>query len=190
MSESPQRNSLIVTIPLVVVAIAWLLLVFFPMQKAIGRLQVESREMQQYCEHTSSRLPMLRRTGRDLADTRESVARWNDTTPSRRDLTALLGKITALARAAGLRTTRFDPETIVTHERLARAPLSIEVVGPFSHLFSFLSELESLPQTIWIEHLEIEKGGVNSHNVSCSLKLVIFVDNANNSDQIADSDNR
>jgi Tfp pilus assembly protein PilO len=190
MIESRRRNSLIVTIPLVAVAIAWVFLVFLPIHKAIGRLQEQSRDMQQYREQSYARLPVLKRTGRGLADIRRTIARWNDTTPSRHELTVLLGKLTALARSAGLQITRFDPEPVVAHDRLGQAPLSMRVTGPFASVFGFLAKVESLPRIIWVDDLEIEKPEKTGENVSCSLRLSIFVDKSDISDQRNDSDNR
>ncbi len=191
MMKLSRRNSLIVTIPLVAVVAAWVFLVFLPIQKAIARLQDEAKQMQQYCDRSSSLLPVLKRTGRELAGTRGGIiAHWKDTVPTRRDLPALLGKITALARSTGLRTTRFDPEPIIAHERIARVPLSMEVTGPFPRLFTFLGKLEKMPQTIWIEHLGIEKSKKDRENISCQIRLAIFMDNPEDSDQRKLVDNR
>jgi hypothetical protein len=47
--------------------------------------------------------------------------------------------------------------------------------------------LESLPQSIWIENVTLEKidsVDKNSKSVSCEIKLAIFDDNSSNSDQV------
>jgi len=190
MKKPSQRNSLIVTIPLAATAAAWVFLLFLPIQKVIGRLQDEIDEMQQYCNRSELLLPVLGRTGRDLAEVRKKVAYWDKTAPSPEDLTPLLGQITAAARAAGLRTTRFDPKPIVVYDRIAEMPVSMGVTGSFPLLFRFLAKIENMPQTVWIDRLEIEKAGQTGWSVSCDMDLAIFMDNPENSDQRNDLPDR
>ena len=130
MKKPAGRNSLIVTIPLVAIAMAWVFIVFLPIQKAIGRLEDEAEQMRQYCKRSSCLMPVLRRTSRELDNTRDQIIYWDETAPSQRDLSALLGKITALARSSGLRTTRFDPEPIVAATQL---PLRPAISNPGYH---------------------------------------------------------
>ncbi|HLA84914.1 MAG TPA: type 4a pilus biogenesis protein PilO [Thermoguttaceae bacterium] len=190
MTKPSKRNSLIVTIPLAAAAAAWVLFVFLPIQKAIGRLQNEMGEMQQYCDRAESLLPVLRRSGRELADLRTTIVSWREATPSHRNTSKLLGRITTSARLAGLRTTRFDPEPIVAHNRIAEMRFSMGLTGSFPHLYAFLNSLETMPETIWIDRLEIEKPGKDGNIVSCELNIVVFVDNPENSDQRNNSNNR
>lgn len=109
MKKISRRNSLIVTIPLAATAAAWVVILFLPIQKAIGRLQDEAQQMEDYCHRSELLLPVLQRTGRDLAEVRQRIGYWEETSPAPDELTSLLGEITAAAREAGIRTTRFDP---------------------------------------------------------------------------------
>lgn len=178
----PRRNSLVVTIPLAAAAAAWVFFVFLPIQRAIERLRDEGSQMQQYCSRSQSFLPVLQHTGRDLASVRQKVASWEEITPSPKDLTALLGQITASIRSSGLRTTRFDPEPTVAYDRIAQIPISIGVTGSFPGVFTLLSQIETMSPMIWIERLEIEKAGKAAGSVSCDIDLVIFIDKTDNSD--------
>jgi Tfp pilus assembly protein PilO len=184
MTKSLRRNSLIVTIPLVVVAVAWALLVFWPIQKAIGRVDTEAAEIRDFCNHSTQQLSVLRRTRQEVASARKRIAYWNETAPSRQDLAPLLGRITGAARGLGLRITRFDPEPIVAFERIARMPVSLGINGSFPDLYRFLEKLESLPQCIWIERVEFVKEEKDSKNVHCKVSMDVFMDNPKDSDQI------
>ncbi|HBO43699.1 MAG TPA: hypothetical protein DD670_07160, partial [Planctomycetaceae bacterium] len=137
-TPTSRRNSLIITIPVLLVSVAWVFLVFMPVQKAIDRLDEDASEMRQYCDRAGTLLPVLQRTSREVAEIHDRIANWDETVPSRRDLTSLLGKMTASAREAGLRTTRFNPEPILAYERIAKVPLSMVVTGPFPSVFDFL----------------------------------------------------
>ncbi|NLE38397.1 MAG: type 4a pilus biogenesis protein PilO [Pirellulaceae bacterium] len=182
-TATSRRNSLVVTIPVLLASVAWVFLVFMPVQETIDRLDDEASEMRQYCDRAGALLPVLQRTSREVAEIHDRIANWSETVPSRRDLTSLLGTITASARSAGLRTTRFNPEPIMTHERIAKVPLSMVVTGPFPNVFEFLGKLESMTECIWIDSLEIEKTEVDRQDVSCEIVLAIFMDNPKDSDQ-------
>ena len=190
MKKNTQRNSLIITIPLVAVAAAWVFLVFLPIQNAIGRLQDEAEQKQQYCDRSKSLLPVLERSGRDLVNVRRQISYWDEAAPSHKDLASLLGEITAKAREAGLRITRFDPAPITMYERVSELPLSMGVTGTFSQLFTFIHDLEVMDPTIWVNSLEFEKSGRPAEIVACDLDLGIFMDNPEKSDQQNPTDNR
>ena len=68
-------------------------------------------------------------------------------------------------------------------ESLTKIPLEVGCSGSFSQLYDFLRELEGLPQTIWVEDLQLGKSAVNPKDVGCKLTLAVFTDNPGNSDQ-------
>jgi Tfp pilus assembly protein PilO len=179
----PRRNSLVVTIPLAAAAAAWVIFVFLPIQRAINHLRDETSQMQQYCGRSQSNLPLLQRTGRELANVRQRVASWDQITPSPKDLTVLLGQISMSIQSAGLRTTRFDPSPTVSYDRIAQIPVSLGVTGSFRQVFALLSKIEAMSPIVWIERLEIEKAGAPTQAVSCNIELVVFADKLDNSDQ-------
>jgi len=183
MKTTRRRNSLVVTIPLAAAAAAWVFLVFLPIQRAIGRLGDEENEIRQYCDRSELLLPVLAHTSRDLVDVQERLVRWRQPLPSSGDLTALLGEITASARSAGLRTTRFDPQPMVKYDRIAQMPVEMGVTGSFPRFFAFLRKLETMPRTIWIDRMMIGVAGNGGEDVLCELNLVVFVDNPDISDQ-------
>ncbi|MBN2217967.1 MAG: type 4a pilus biogenesis protein PilO [Pirellulales bacterium] len=186
MRKIPRRNSLIVTIPLAAAAAAWVVILFLPIQRAIGRLQDEAQQMEDYCHRSELLLPALQRMGRDLAGVRQRIGYWEETSPAPDELTSLLGEITAAAREAGVRTTRFDPQPVVMHDRIAEMPVSIGVTGSFVRVFTLLSKLESMSPTIWVDRLEIEKIGKARGSVLCEIDFAVFMDNPENSDQAND----
>ena len=190
MTKQIRRNSLMITIPLVAVAAAWVFIVFLPIQKAIARIQQESDEKQQYCDRCQSLLPVLERSGHDLVNLEKMLSDRKGMTPSHREISSILAEITALANSNNIRTTHFDPEPILALDRIAQMPVSMTVTGSFPEIFAFLKQLESMKTCIWLERLEIEKTGNNGGLVSCELDMVIFMDNPENSNQTSDSHNR
>jgi Tfp pilus assembly protein PilO len=186
MTNNSKPGSWILLLSMVGVSVVYLLAVFLPTQKAIGRLNDEARQKEAYCAQAGNLDAILKATRLELGKTHQYNKVWSDATPSQGQVVALLGRINAMSRAAGAETTRFDPEPIVRHDRVCRIPLAMGLTGPLPRIFDFVAELEGLPQSIWIENVILEKiEGVDktSKSVSCEIKLVIFDDNSNISDQ-------
>jgi hypothetical protein len=60
-------------------------------------------------------------------------------------------------------------------------------VGSFAEICRFLYQLETMPQTLWLEDVQIEKCAKNTGDVQCEIILEIFADNIENSDQVKGS---
>jgi Tfp pilus assembly protein PilO len=186
MTNNPKPGSWILLLSMVGVSVVYLLAVFFPTQKAIGRLNDEARQKEAYCAQAGNLDTILKATRVELEKTRQYNKTWSDATPSQGQVVALLGHINALSRVAGAETTRFDPEPIVRLDRICKIPLTMGLTGPLPQIFDFVADLEGLPQSIWIENVileKIENIDKASGSVSCEIKLAIFDDNSNISDQ-------
>lgn len=186
MTKTPKRGGWIVLLSMAGLTVVYLLAFFLPTQKAIGRLDGEARRKENYCAQAGNLEPILKATRLQLASARQYNKEWSGTTPSRGQIVTLLGRINAMSHAAGVQTTRFDPEPIVRHARICKIPLAMGMTGSFPRVFDFIADLERLPQSIWIENVTMEKvENVETKGkvVSCELSLAIFDDNPNNSDQ-------
>ena len=160
--------------------------VYLPTRGAIGRLKEETQQKRNYCAGVGDLGPILDATRQKRDATLQYTKAWTDTAPRGGQLSSLLGKIHALGNAAGAHTTRFDPEPIVQHNRIATIPVTMGLTGKFSQVFDFLGSLERLPQSIWIENVTIEKDGETEKDggsVTCKLSLEVFVDKAESSYQ-------
>ena len=164
----------------------YVLAVYLPIRKAIGRLKEETQQKREYCAQTGDLGPILDATRQKLESTLQYTRAWTETAPRGGQLSSLLGKINALGQAAGAHTTRFDPEPIVQHDRVASIPVTMGLTGTPSQVFEFLGSLERLPQSIWIENVTIEKEAETEKDggsVTCKLSLEVFVDKAESSYQ-------
>jgi Tfp pilus assembly protein PilO len=174
------------TLPIVAVglSVAYALFFFLPTQRTIAELTEQVASQQALVEQTEALSPALAATEEQIHATLQYSAAWEETSPSETSLAALFGQISALAKAAGVTTTRFDPDTPVDLARVRRIPLTIGCTGQFSQVAQFLESVERLPQTIWIANLRMETGRENRKVVQCEARLEIFADNPKISGQV------
>jgi Tfp pilus assembly protein PilO len=177
-------GSWIVTLPVAGLAVAYVLFLFLPGEREIGRLSDELTVQREFISGSMSGTAAVVATGRQLEEARQYASKWEESSPSEDEVSELFGRITALAKAAGATTTRFEPDRAVRHEALSRIPVVVGCTGSFGQVCRFIRDLESLPPTIWIEQMRIEGTGKDGQNVQCELVLEILADNSGDSGQV------
>lgn len=177
-------------IPLVigVGAVAYLTGIFLPGQRALGRLREDLASKEALVAQTGDLSPAVIAAHDELENTLGYNRTWSEAAPAPHDVSDLFGRITAAAKDAGLKTTRFDPEPIETLERICRIPVSLGCEGTFSQVCQFLHSLEVFPQTVWINSLQMEANAKDEGSVRFEAALEIFADNPNTSDQVSRAD--
>ena len=181
MKTKVHRGSWIVTVPLAAASIAYIMLVFLPGRRAIGEARDQIEQKQDYITRAAG-LPALRAAQQALEKTQAYNTTWEEHAPAQGRLSALYGRIHALAEAAGTTTTRFDPEPLVSYDNLLQIPLVVGCTGSFAQVCEFLRGLEGLQATIWMESVDLEHLVGVGESITCELNLVVFVDNPEISD--------
>ena len=183
MKTTHYRGSWIVTLPVAGLAVAYVFLVFQPGRKAIDRLSDELVAEQDFIALAEAVGPAIQTIRQQLRETLAYNTARAESIPEQAELTSLFGRIHALAKASGAITTRFDPEPPLPLDRLRRIPVVIGCTGSFAQISRFLSDLECLPQIVWIDGIKIESFAQEGQNVKCELNVLVFADNLDNSDQ-------
>lgn len=165
-------------------AAAYLYFFFLPQQRAIAELTQQLTTEQEFVRQTEMVAPALAATETQVKTTLQYTTAWQEASPSEAESAVLFGQISELAKAAGVITTRFDPDTPVTLGRIRRIPLAIGCTGQFSQIARFLESVERLPQTIWVTSLRMEAVSEGGKDVGCEVIVEIFADNPKNSDQV------
>lgn len=176
------------TVPMVGVAVAYFMLFFLPGSKAIDELKKQTAEKQAYVEQAGELATALGLAQAELDKARSYYQAWKDNAPRQRELAALFGKINQLAKVAGTTTTRFDPEPLVQRDHLREIPLTMGCSGTNAQIFEFLRGLESLPLSIWVTSVQIEKVNPRTKAVDCEAAVVVFTGNPGDSDYANNSD--
>jgi len=172
--RSTKRSSWFVTLPIVALAIAYLMFVFFPTAKAIRETRGEIRLKQDYISQTEKLHATVRELEQHLDEAQRFTTQWRRQVPVPGQLSEIYGSITAMSRECGATTTRFDPQPETTINHLHRVPVQMDLTGSYHAVCRLLAELEQLSETVWIDELKIEKHSESGKDVKCELKLDVF----------------
>jgi Tfp pilus assembly protein PilO len=175
-------NSWFVTVPLLAGGLAFVFWFYRPTQRQIGDMQGEL-ELKQAVLADAAALPLrLKQTNQELRDTRAFVAAWQRTA-AEKSLAAVCGDLAGIVAAAGAKATKFEPEPAARYRYLTRSPCTLACEGTFPQIYQVLRQLERMPQTIWVEDVQITREGKNSAAVTCTLKLAMFTGQSNSADK-------
>ena len=177
-----RRGSWFVTVPLAVIAVAYVMLFFLPGNRAIDQLGEQIEQKQQYIAQAATLTTALQVAQEELEKVRQYNETWQTHAPAQGETSALHATINTLAVASGTDVTRLDPEEVILYDKVRQAPLSVECTGSFGEVFEFLRGLEGLPAEIWVDLVNLEKLEQTRESVKCELTLVVFANNPENSD--------
>ena len=179
-----KKSSWIVTLSLAGIAVVYMTGVWLPSRREIVEIRQQVQTKREFVSQSTGLAKILTASQKELETAEAANNKWLASAPRNRDLPALYGKINALAKDAGLVLTRFDPEPFNLHEELRELPVAIGCSGTFSQVYTFLSDIEALPATIWVEQLRLGKTKTGGGNVECELNMVVFSNNPYVSDCI------
>jgi Tfp pilus assembly protein PilO len=183
MKTNTQTNTWIAILSAGAMAVAYLFLMFFPNQRAMKK-ESEDLSAKRNCAASAGSVAAAIEIARGELERAEAynITRTSSASPEA-ELSAMLGKLDALAAASGATPTRFDPGPAVPIEKLRRVPVVVGCTGSFAQIARFLCDLEGLSQTVWIDGLKIELSGKDGDSVQCELDVSIFTDNPGDLDQ-------
>jgi Tfp pilus assembly protein PilO len=182
MTKSLKGKSWLMTLPLAIVAVAYVYWIFLPGQQKIGDIRAELKTHQDFVASSQFLASSIKLAEAELRETNLFVERWKERSPDVTDLSQLFGQINAAAKLSGTRTTRFDPQVTEQSETLRRIPLVVEVAGSYDGIFDFLHRLEAFPATVWVDDMRLESLQKDGKEIKCELTLAIFAANPKKSD--------
>jgi len=177
-----ERSGLLLVGGLATAASLFLALVFVPGMKRLRTIRENLDQKRAVVRRDAELQRTIDALQDELRSTAAYVQRWRGRTTRRDELGLLYGKISDLATAAGVTTTRFEPETAVALETLERVPLTLSVQGPSGGSQRLIASLEQLPKLIWVDEAKLLATSDGGETVQCELKLSIFVDRTKISD--------
>jgi len=188
VSLNLRKGSWAVTITLAATAAVFVGLIYLPGYRRVQQLRAEIQSREQYLSGAAAMAVALTSTQQEIRETTRYVRCWLAGAPGPRSTPHLYERIQQLAKAAGVETTRFDPQPIEPHALLYEVPLTLACTGRFAEIHAFLRSLETQPETIWITRLDLIKSATKKDLVDCQLELVIFAADPENSDYVDQSD--
>ena len=187
MNSKSGYGSWIITVPLAATVVAYVMWIYLPGSREIGRLREDIRQKQDYLGMAAGVPLALQISQKQVEETEAYNTAWHEQAPAPEDLSTLYGKLNSLAKTAGTTVTRFDPEPITRYETIRKIPLTVGLEGSFAQIFRFLNGLETLPATIWANSFKLENPNGSGGCISCRVDLVVFAGNPENSDYVNQS---
>lgn len=171
-----------ITLPLTAATLFYLLLVALPSRRAIAEIRREIGKKRDFLAQSAATAEILAATEKRLQKTQAFIEAWNRHSPSRAQQAVLHGQISQLARAAGVTTSRFDPDPTEAGALICKMPVLLGCHGSFAQVCSLLTALENDAAEIWIESVNIENKDKDTERVECEIKLMVFANNLDISD--------
>jgi Tfp pilus assembly protein PilO len=178
------RGSWLVTILLVAIAFVHIVFVYFPERRSLGRLRNEIDYRNRYINDAADAAKQLAEAQQELVEVKSYVDNWRNKAAAVHRLPVLYGDIYKLSKQTGTTATRFEPQIVVKLGTIRQIPIHMAFNGTFSEIFDFISSVEKLPQTIWIDSLRLDKTGKDGQHISGEVNIVVFSDNPNISNYI------
>jgi Tfp pilus assembly protein PilO len=182
-APNPQRryNSWFVTVPLLVGCAVYFCYFYRPTQQAIRDMQAEV-EVNRTVLATAKALPaQITHARQELAAAKQFVAAWRETAAHRR-LPSVYERLSAIVAEAGAQGAMIVPEPAVRQRFITRVPVTLSCRGSYPQVFRIVSQIQQLPQTLWIDDLRVSRERKTAGDVVCELKLVVFTDQSNLAD--------
>ncbi len=188
MKPKANHKSWILVVVLVAVLVGYVAVFFIPTCHNIDELRKDLLAKQDFVTLSGQSVAQLRAVEEQLTNTTAYNRTWTKHAPQSGEISILLGKIHALARSANVKIDSFDPEPAEKYDRLRQLPIAMVCSGQLPAVFNFLSNLEQMPQMIWIKGVTIERVDKNPRKLNgqiskarghtqCELDMAIFMDN-------------
>jgi Tfp pilus assembly protein PilO len=168
----------IITLLLAAVAISYLIFIFVPSQRSIGRLRSQFQERRQQIIQAQTLLSTVDQARTRLTETRSVSESWRKEAPRQAVMITHFASLTQQAQSAGVAIERLDPLPAVELNLVAQQDVTMQFNAPFAAVFDFLRRLESLPGTLWIRKLRLHSSGTVEGKLQGELTLTIFVDSS------------
>ncbi|MFV1967750.1 MAG: type 4a pilus biogenesis protein PilO [Pirellulaceae bacterium] len=183
MKNIPTANShWVFTLLVAGSAVLYAVAVFLPGQKSIAAVHTEAHQHAKYIKTVDRQYLAYSGVEQTLRETEVYLDQWRNDAPQAQQFSALLGKITRMAADSKASLKRFTPQAANEWETLLEHPLEAVVEGRFEEIHSFLYGLETLPPTVWVDHLAIQTIDRDEEKLRCELRLKVFSENPSASD--------
>ncbi len=163
-------------------AVVYLTFWFVPQMRAIANSHAELESKLEYVMGAHKSALAADRVEQELREVRAYIEQHDDQLLAEDGMPSLFRQVSHMCKSHEVMTTRFEPLAPVSYHSLERASLSLGVRGPFQSVQRVLHELESLPERVWVDSIKMSRTQEAGDSVQCELRLVVFVDNPENTD--------
>jgi len=174
MNQHARFQSLLATSLIGALALAYVVTIFLPRQRAVAALRTQLAEKQDFIMQSELLRPVVESKTDELRETEAFINSQRQQVPDLAQLPEMFGTISDKIREAGARTERFEPAPPTDCGALRKLPVRMTVQGSFEQLFQLLSDLEGLPAPLWIDELEISQEAEDGTSLACTFNVAVF----------------
>ncbi len=164
------------------IALVYVFFVFLPIQKSMKASRGQLAEKQKYIAETDVLFTSTSTIRSEMAESDGFVNKWRQDAPDEQQVDRLPAQVSLQAGLAGVRVLRLEPQTSRSHGLVVEYPILVSVEGSFEGIFSFLKGVERLPQTVWLQDVNLHRPSELGGTLRCELTLTILGDLAEKSD--------
>ena len=175
MNNHKKRTGLLVTISVASIALGYAYFIFLPGQQKIHQSESDLNEQQRFIVESTRLTSAIRVTEMSLSRAKARVAKWTEQAPASSELAAVYATISGNAQKANATIASFDPQKTVEMKSLAMVPVQISCRANIHQLFDFLTRLESMQTTLWVDGLTITPADPRGKSLTCEFTLTIFM---------------
>lgn len=177
MSAPKKSQSWLVTLPVAGAAVAYVWYIFLPGQQTLNTLRSELLSKRTFAFNLTKYESDTRTIVGEMDAARKYIEQSNRALVGPNDMSRLYGEIAAIAKQAGVETTRFSPDPPRSYAKIMKYPVNLGCEGSFAQVASLIEGLERLPQRVWLEHVSIEAVEDKEGLLRCELSLEVFANN-------------
>lgn len=182
MNTLVSKRSWMITAPLVLVTIGFMLLFYLPSRERSRQLEHELASHGILIDTARLVSTQFRPTQQQLDVAKAHVEHWQLGAPGSDSVPATFGHISQLAKQCNVRVLDFDPDPPEKLAHLSRVPMNLVFEGEFSDLFRLIQSMEQMTTKHWMERVSLESPQKSQRLTRCTISLVIFAVDSANSD--------
>lgn len=156
-TQTRNRTRLVATVALAAVTLGYVFFVFLPKQETIAEMRRELNQRQEFLLQVDRLRHSIRTVDEELTLAANYSQHWEDHSPSAITLADFYEKLSTAAAESGVVITKFNPQPVENMAHLCQLPVELSSEGTFGDTFQFLSKIETLETTIWLESLAIQR---------------------------------
>lgn len=180
MSKLPKSSTPLIALGLGLI-VAFVLLVLVPLNRSITAAENSLALKQSLVDQEQSLQEQLAKYDAEMAELDGYTKPFAEIPNVNLHLSRLLGQVSKQAQEAGTQSLHLEPGQEKEMKSLQCIPVQLGCQGTFQEIHDLLRRLETLPNEIWIERIELAPTSEGDRLLSCELEFEAFMVSVKNS---------
>lgn len=156
-------------------AVVYAIFVFVPGQQSLAEMQKTVRSQETQVAQSLTMIQPLRELEEKLTATERFIATWRSRSSRPSQVASVFAQIITQARENDVDITSLSPQAEQPLETIGLIPVAVQAQGSYRSLRGLLERLETMSGQVWVEELHFQPHEKENETLTCTLKLMIFV---------------